>query len=163
MKSLGERRKDFHHVETFGHSFTCVRNCVKPHWDTNRVSPCNYAIKPYNERGVVGPLSLWNCVIKLCTEGDIYFIQSSFSTTGRCTSLYRAVVSASRFVLQHKWVGRSANHQYISVLARISMHDWTVGDKKRCTFRLLEGFFAVSYQSFTSWKPGRWNSPLRLT
>jgi hypothetical protein len=44
------------------------------HWDTNRVSPCNYAIKPYNEREVVGPLSLWNCVMKLCIEGDIYFI-----------------------------------------------------------------------------------------
>jgi hypothetical protein len=68
-------------------------------------------------------------------------IQSSFSTTGRCTSLYRAVVAASRFVLQHMWVGQSANNQYISVLARISMHDWTVGDKKRCTFRLWEGFF----------------------
>jgi hypothetical protein len=69
-------------------------------------------------------------------------IQSSFSTTGRCTSLYRAVVAASRFVLQHMWVGRSANNQYIGVLARISMHHWTVGDKKRCTFRLWEGFFA---------------------
>jgi hypothetical protein len=74
MKPLGERRKEFHHGETFGHSFTCVGNCVKPHWDTNRVSPCNYAIKPYNEREVVGPLSLWNCAMKLCIERDIYFI-----------------------------------------------------------------------------------------
>jgi hypothetical protein len=74
MKPLGERRKEFHHGETFGHSFTCVGNCVKPHWDTNRVSPCNYAIKSYNEREVVGPLSLWNCAMKLCIEGDIYFI-----------------------------------------------------------------------------------------
>jgi hypothetical protein len=41
---------------------------------TNRVSPCNYAIKPYNEREVVGPLSLWNCAMKLCIEGDIYSI-----------------------------------------------------------------------------------------
>jgi hypothetical protein len=30
MKLLGERRKEFHHGETSGHSFTCVRNCVKP-------------------------------------------------------------------------------------------------------------------------------------
>jgi hypothetical protein len=52
----------------------CVGNCVKPHWDTNRVSACNYAIKPYNEREVVGPLSLWNCAMKLCIERDIYFI-----------------------------------------------------------------------------------------
>jgi hypothetical protein len=74
MKPLGERRKEFHHGETFGHSFTWVGNCVKPHWDTNRFSPCNYAIKPYNEREVVGPLSLWNCAMKLCIERDIYFI-----------------------------------------------------------------------------------------
>jgi hypothetical protein len=31
MKPLGERRKEFHHGETFGHSFTYVGNCVKPH------------------------------------------------------------------------------------------------------------------------------------
>jgi hypothetical protein len=31
MKPLGERRKEFHHGETFGHSFTCVGNRVKPH------------------------------------------------------------------------------------------------------------------------------------
>jgi hypothetical protein len=74
MKPLGERMKEFHHGETFWHSFTCVGNCVKSHWDTNRVSPCNYAIKPYNEREVVGPLILWNCAMKLCIEGDIYFI-----------------------------------------------------------------------------------------
>jgi hypothetical protein len=30
MKPLGERKKEFHHGETFGHSFTCVGNCVKP-------------------------------------------------------------------------------------------------------------------------------------
>jgi hypothetical protein len=30
MKPLGERSKEFHHGETFGHSFTCVENCVKP-------------------------------------------------------------------------------------------------------------------------------------
>jgi hypothetical protein len=30
MKPLGKRRKEFHHGETFGHSFTCVGNCVKP-------------------------------------------------------------------------------------------------------------------------------------
>jgi hypothetical protein len=76
--------------------------------------------------------------------------QSSFSTTGRCTSLYRAVVAASRFVLQYMWVRRSANNQYISVLARISMHHWSVGDKKRCTFQLWEGFFARSSQK-TRW------------
>jgi hypothetical protein len=44
--------------------------------------------------------------------------QSSFST-----SLYRAVVTASRFVPQHMRVERSANNQYISVPARIPMHD----------------------------------------
>jgi hypothetical protein len=29
-ETLGERRKEFHHGETFGHSFTWVGNCVKP-------------------------------------------------------------------------------------------------------------------------------------
>jgi hypothetical protein len=53
---------------TVSHALETVWN---PHWDTNRVSPCNYAIKSYNEREVVGPLSLWNCAMKLCI---IYFI-----------------------------------------------------------------------------------------
>jgi hypothetical protein len=56
---------------TVSHALETVWN---PHWDTNRVSPCNYAIKPYNKREVVGPLSLWNCAMKLCIKGDIYFI-----------------------------------------------------------------------------------------
>jgi hypothetical protein len=56
---------------TVSHALETVWN---PHWDTNRVSPCNYEIKPYNEREVVGPLSLWNCAMKLCIEGDINFI-----------------------------------------------------------------------------------------
>jgi hypothetical protein len=30
MKPLGERRIEFHHGETFGHSLTCVGNCVNP-------------------------------------------------------------------------------------------------------------------------------------
>jgi hypothetical protein len=30
MKPLGKRRKEFHHGESFVHSFTCVGNCVKP-------------------------------------------------------------------------------------------------------------------------------------
>jgi hypothetical protein len=34
MKPLGEREKEFHHGETFGHSFTCVGNCVKPPIET---------------------------------------------------------------------------------------------------------------------------------
>jgi hypothetical protein len=56
---------------TVSHALEIVWN---PHWDTNRVSPCNYSIKSYNEREVVGPLCLWNCAMKLCIEGDIYFI-----------------------------------------------------------------------------------------
>jgi hypothetical protein len=38
------------------------------------VRPVVRPLKPYNERDVVGPLSLWNCAMKLCIEGDIYFI-----------------------------------------------------------------------------------------
>jgi hypothetical protein len=73
---------------TVSHALETVWN---PHWDTNRVSPCNYAIKPYNEREVVGP-----------------------------------------------WAYETVQWNY--ALRETS----------------------ISYQSFTSWKPGRWNSPLRL-
>jgi hypothetical protein len=45
----------------------CWKLCETP-IETQRVSPCNYAIKPYNEREVVGPFE----PMKLCN--DIYFI-----------------------------------------------------------------------------------------
>jgi hypothetical protein len=45
---------------TVSHALETVWN---PHWDTNRVSPCNCTIKPYNERGC-GTLEL----MKLCNE-----------------------------------------------------------------------------------------------
>jgi hypothetical protein len=47
-------------LDTVSHALETVWN---PRWDTNTVSPCNYAIKPYNERGC-GTLE----PMKLCNE-----------------------------------------------------------------------------------------------
>jgi hypothetical protein len=78
MKVLGERRKKFHHGETFGHCFTCIwciGNGVKSPLRQKIVcftmELCN---KSCNEREVVGPVSIWNCAMKLCIERDTYFI-----------------------------------------------------------------------------------------
>jgi hypothetical protein len=39
---------------------------------------------------------------RVCSLINLHnFLQSSFSTTGRCTSLYHAVVGASRFAAAH--------------------------------------------------------------
>jgi hypothetical protein len=59
-----ERRgKSFTMVKPLGTISHALETVWNPHWDTNRVSPCNYAIKPYNKRGcaTLEPM-------KLCSE-----------------------------------------------------------------------------------------------
>jgi hypothetical protein len=48
----------------------------------------NYFFFSFKKRNEIN--SAWQVLLKVV-----------FSTNGRCTSLYRAVVAASRFVLQH--------------------------------------------------------------